>query len=102
MSNTYCAVLSCLLVFPCLSAEKSQRSLYTIYCFIEGKASYLDEDERDGGSDPFAEYQKTKTIGSRQDAYRRQMYNQILSPERADPFADATPAPDLRTYGLAS
>lgn len=60
----------------------------------------MDDSERDGGvPDPFHEYQKNKTIGGRQDAYRRQMYNQLLSPERADAFADATPAPDLRTYG---
>lgn len=70
------------------------------FCVAESKPAYLDEDERDGsGVDPFAEYHKNKTIGGRQDAYRKQMYNQILSPERADPFADVTPAPDLRTYG---
>lgn len=48
--------------------------------------------------DVFAEHKKNKSISSREDAYRLKRFNQMLSPERQDPFGDKTPAPELRTY----
>eukprot|EP00451_Oxyrrhis_marina_P013514 CAMPEP_0204329830 /NCGR_PEP_ID=MMETSP0469-20131031/14452_1 /ASSEMBLY_ACC=CAM_ASM_000384 /TAXON_ID=2969 /ORGANISM="Oxyrrhis marina" /LENGTH=1189 /DNA_ID=CAMNT_0051312511 /DNA_START=29 /DNA_END=3598 /DNA_ORIENTATION=+ len=48
--------------------------------------------------DPFAETQKIKTVAGRQDAYRAQAQNRTLSPERADPFANETPAEGVRQY----
>lgn len=49
-------------------------------------------------ADPFAEHTKGKYIADREDEYRAQGRKRMLSPERADPFADATPAPELQTY----
>jgi splicing factor 3B subunit 1 len=51
----------------------------------------------DDGVDPFAET-KSKTIADREDEYRAKGRKRMLSPDRADPFADATPAPELSTY----
>eukprot|EP00446_Apocalathium_sp_SHHI-4_P012466 CAMPEP_0177202178 /NCGR_PEP_ID=MMETSP0367-20130122/27152_1 /TAXON_ID=447022 ORGANISM="Scrippsiella hangoei-like, Strain SHHI-4" /NCGR_SAMPLE_ID=MMETSP0367 /ASSEMBLY_ACC=CAM_ASM_000362 /LENGTH=1256 /DNA_ID=CAMNT_0018650743 /DNA_START=30 /DNA_END=3800 /DNA_ORIENTATION=- len=52
----------------------------------------------DQGDDPFAEHTQGKKISDREDAYRAQRHKRLLSPERADPFATATPAPELQTY----
>lgn len=48
--------------------------------------------------DPFAEHGQGKKISDREDAYRAQRTKRMLSPDRADPFADDTPAPELQTY----
>mmetsp|Transcript_20615 Transcript_20615/g.45127 ORF Transcript_20615/g.45127 Transcript_20615/m.45127 type:complete len:1268 (-) Transcript_20615:315-4118(-) len=48
--------------------------------------------------DPFKEHNPGKKIADREDEYRAQKNKRMLSPERADPFADATPAPELQTY----
>eukprot|EP01052_Picozoa_sp_SAG31_P021421 SAG31_NODE_1656_length_7621_cov_3.193433_2_plen_756_part_00 len=47
--------------------------------------------------DPFAEH-RTKTIAEREDEYHARRRARIISPARADPFADATPAAEVRTY----
>ncbi|KAF8695941.1 hypothetical protein HU200_036817 [Digitaria exilis] len=43
---------------------------------------------------------KSQRISDREDDYRRRRLNQIISPERHDPFAagEATPDPSVRTY----
>merc|ERR1712083_946673 len=51
----------------------------------------------DTGGDVFADT-KSKTIAEREDAYRAQRTKRALSPDRADPFAADTPAPELSTY----
>mmetsp|Transcript_36453 Transcript_36453/g.97006 ORF Transcript_36453/g.97006 Transcript_36453/m.97006 type:complete len:1269 (-) Transcript_36453:83-3889(-) len=48
--------------------------------------------------DPFKEHTFGKKIADREDEYRAQRLKRPLSPERADPFADETPAPDVQTY----
>ncbi|KAF8818747.1 putative U2 small nuclear ribonucleoprotein family protein [Cardiosporidium cionae] len=40
-----------------------------------------------------------RSIAAREDDYRRQRLHRMLSPERADPFSEATPGPESRTYG---
>merc|ERR1711924_41236 len=47
----------------------------------------------DAGDDVFADT-KSKTIAEREDAYRAQRTKRALSPDRADPFAADTPAPE--------
>uniref|UniRef100_A0A7S4T2H7 Uncharacterized protein n=1 Tax=Alexandrium monilatum TaxID=311494 RepID=A0A7S4T2H7_9DINO len=49
------------------------------------------------GDDPFKDT-RSKTIADREDEYRAQRHRRMLSPPRADPFADETPAPELQTY----
>lgn len=46
-------------------------------------------------------FRQPQKIIDREDDYRRRRLNQILSPDRHDPFAsgDKTPDPSLRTYG---
>lgn len=41
---------------------------------------------------------RRKTIADRESSYQAQRLNRMLSPPRADPFADRTPARDERTY----
>jgi splicing factor 3B subunit 1 len=49
--------------------------------------------------DPFKDHAVSKKIADREDEYRSKgRTGRMLSPERADPFADATPAPELSTY----
>ncbi|CAK0843124.1 unnamed protein product [Prorocentrum cordatum] len=48
--------------------------------------------------DPFKGLSESKKIADREDAYRAQRHKRMLSPERADPFAAATPAAELQTY----
>mmetsp|Transcript_20149 Transcript_20149/g.60219 ORF Transcript_20149/g.60219 Transcript_20149/m.60219 type:complete len:1222 (-) Transcript_20149:178-3843(-) len=57
------------------------------------------QDEIPSGNDedPFAET-RGKSIADREDAYRAQRHKRMLSPDRADPFAAETPAPELQTY----
>jgi splicing factor 3B subunit 1 len=51
------------------------------------------------GDDPFKDHASSKKIADREDEYRlKGRTGRMLSPERADPFADATPAPELSTY----
>jgi splicing factor 3B subunit 1 len=59
------------------------------------------QDDVPGGADeadPFAEHTHGKKIVDREDEYRAKRHKRMLSPDRADPFADATPAPELSTY----
>merc|ERR1740123_416471 len=49
------------------------------------------------GDDPFQET-RSKTNAEREDEYRAQRQKRMLSPPRADAFADSTPAPELQTY----
>ncbi|TKY71845.1 Splicing factor 3B subunit 1 [Spatholobus suberectus] len=52
-------------------------------------------------SDADAGFRKPQRIIDREDDYRRRRLNQIISPERHDPFAagEKTPDPSVRTYG---
>merc|ERR1712183_888890 len=45
--------------------------------------------------DPFKDTAQSKRISEREEEYRAQRTKRMLSPERADPFADSTPAPEL-------
>ncbi|CEM20117.1 unnamed protein product [Vitrella brassicaformis CCMP3155] len=58
----------------------------------------LNEVAQQDAPDPFAEHQKDKTIAGREDSYRSRWRQQMLSPERADPFASQTPGPETRSY----
>merc|ERR1712060_564695 len=63
------------------------------------KAVARPQDDVPSGNDddPFKDT-KGKTIGDREDEYRAQRTERPLSPDRADPFAASTPAPELSTY----
>ncbi|CAD6233272.1 unnamed protein product [Miscanthus lutarioriparius] len=54
----------------------------------------------DGGDDGLGLPKRSQRIIDREDDYRRRCLNQIISPERHDPFAagEATPDPAVRTY----
>merc|ERR1740130_197385 len=62
--------------------------------------SFKPQDEVPQGpeGDVFDEYTKGQKIVDREDEYRAKRHKRMLSPERADPFADQTPAPELQTY----
>eukprot|EP00441_Pelagodinium_beii_P046867 CAMPEP_0197622916 /NCGR_PEP_ID=MMETSP1338-20131121/3021_1 /TAXON_ID=43686 ORGANISM="Pelagodinium beii, Strain RCC1491" /NCGR_SAMPLE_ID=MMETSP1338 /ASSEMBLY_ACC=CAM_ASM_000754 /LENGTH=1233 /DNA_ID=CAMNT_0043192701 /DNA_START=10 /DNA_END=3711 /DNA_ORIENTATION=- len=60
--------------------------------------SFKDDIPSGEGADPFAEHNTGKKIADREDEYRSQRHKRMLSPDRADPFADSTPAPELQTY----
>jgi|Transcript_93786 splicing factor 3B subunit 1 len=49
-------------------------------------------------ADPFKEYTHGKKIVDREDEYKAQRHKRMISPDRADPYADSTPAPELSTY----
>lgn len=48
-------------------------------------------------NDPFAEHRNAR-IADRETDYQKRRLNRVLSPERVDPFADATPAAHVRSY----
>mmetsp|Transcript_32384 Transcript_32384/g.100515 ORF Transcript_32384/g.100515 Transcript_32384/m.100515 type:complete len:139 (+) Transcript_32384:29-445(+) len=50
-----------------------------------------------GDGDLFKDTRR-ETIADREDEYRAKRHQRMLSPPRADPFADETPAPELQTY----
>jgi len=58
----------------------------------------LPDDEAEGGNHDDVFRQKAKSIASREDDYKQRRFNRVLSPDRANMYADKTPAPDLRTY----
>eukprot|EP00928_Gymnodinium_smaydae_P079431 TRINITY_DN63364_c0_g1_i1.p1 TRINITY_DN63364_c0_g1~~TRINITY_DN63364_c0_g1_i1.p1 ORF type:complete len:1254 (-),score=316.34 TRINITY_DN63364_c0_g1_i1:343-4104(-) len=65
------------------------------------RGSSRPQDDVPAGSrdeDPFKDVSVSRKIADREDDYRAQRHNRMLSPDRADPFADSTPAPELSTY----
>eukprot|EP00049_Salpingoeca_infusionum_P023676 m.13363 g.13363 ORF g.13363 m.13363 type:complete len:1252 (+) comp5937_c0_seq1:470-4225(+) len=63
-----------------------------------GQQSLIDEVRNQGDEeDPFADYRR-KTITEREDDYHRRRLNRMLSPERADPFAEDDSSDGKRTY----
>jgi len=60
--------------------------------------TFQDEIPGGAGDDPFKEHTQGKYIADREDEYRAKGRQRMLSPDRADPFADSTPAPELSTY----
>mmetsp|Transcript_16124 Transcript_16124/g.34852 ORF Transcript_16124/g.34852 Transcript_16124/m.34852 type:complete len:1255 (+) Transcript_16124:60-3824(+) len=68
---------------------------------VSGRGMVRPQDDVPSGpmeDDPFAEHTQRKKISDREDAYRAQRHKRMLSPDRADPFADETPGADLQTY----
>lgn len=64
---------------------------------ISGPSMSAADDGPGADIDPFAEH-RAKTIAEREDEYHARRRARIISPARADPFADATPAGEVRTY----
>ena len=62
--------------------------------------SLLKEMPGSGDGDAELGFNKPRRIIDREDDYRRRRLNQIISPERHDPFAagEKTPDPSVRTY----
>uniref|UniRef100_A0A7M5US46 Splicing factor 3B subunit 1 n=3 Tax=Clytia hemisphaerica TaxID=252671 RepID=A0A7M5US46_9CNID len=59
--------------------------------------SVLKEIEKEGHNvDPMAEH-KIPTVGDRQNEYQQRMRKLLISPARADPFADGGKTPDVRS-----
>jgi len=66
----------------------------------KGMPSFKPQDEVPQGpeGDVFDEYTKGQKIVDREDEYRAKRHKRMLSPDRSDPFAAETPAPELQTY----
>eukprot|EP01050_Picozoa_sp_SAG11_P006638 SAG11_NODE_523_length_8775_cov_29.592900_1_plen_485_part_00 len=64
---------------------------------IEGPSMSAADDDFGGDVDPFADT-RAKTIAEREDEYHARRRQRILSPARADPFAQNTPSGEERTY----
>eukprot|EP00741_Cyanophora_paradoxa_P000225 tig00000402_g218.t1 len=63
----------------------------------KAKKKFFEEIARQGGDiDPFADYKK-QTIAEREDEYKAKRRNRMISPERADPFAQDGDA-NARSY----
>ncbi|KAK2195161.1 bifunctional Armadillo-like helical/Armadillo-type fold/Splicing factor 3B subunit 1-like/Splicing factor 3B subunit 1 [Babesia duncani] len=64
-------------------------SIYVNVPMLDKEIDDYETDER---------FKVDKSIVSREDSYRQQRLKRKLSPERFDPFSDATPAHEQRTY----
>ncbi|KAL1932755.1 hypothetical protein VTP01DRAFT_8433 [Rhizomucor pusillus] len=77
--------------------ELYQETKRRLNSYTASKEMIREATEGADAHDPFAETRKERTIAGRQNEYQKRRFNRMLSPERADAFAEQQSS-DSRTY----